>query len=151
MLLSAHLVELIREHAEELADTLAHKIRNHPDLPNFAKRTPADLKNWCADQIRSLSSSLLAEGEDFKRYRLIGVARFKESKPLHEPVLGLFLLKETIADFVRQRGYPMGAVDLYAEEDLERRIGRFFDTAVYHLVCGYEEGMHAPRASSWRF
>jgi hypothetical protein len=33
-------------------------------------------------------------------------------------------------------------VDLYAEEELERRVGRFFDELTIHMVRGYETAWH---------
>jgi hypothetical protein len=30
------------------------------------------------------------------------------------------------------------SVDLYAKEELERRVGRFFDELTIHMVRGYE-------------
>jgi hypothetical protein len=32
-------------------------------------------------------------------------------------------------------------MQLYAEEELEHRVGRFFDILVYHLVKGYESAL----------
>jgi hypothetical protein len=51
-------------------------------------------------------------------------------------------------DFVQEQGLRNDSVefyvelysyvDLYAEEELEHRVGRFFDDLVVHLVRGYE-------------
>jgi hypothetical protein len=32
-------------------------------------------------------------------------------------------------------------IELYAEEELEHRVGRFFDFMLYHVVRGYEAAM----------
>ena len=77
-----------------------------------------------------------------QRYRALGSARFEESIPLHEAVLRLLLLKDSIIEFVYEQGLPMTALDLYTQEELEHRISRFFDIAVYNIVCGYEEALH---------
>jgi hypothetical protein len=145
MLLSGRLVQLIQDHADRIADTLVRKVRGHSDLVTLAKRHPTELHNWCADQVSCLNESLLAPGDELKpRYTSLGRARFAESIPLHEAVLRLFLLKDTIIEFVHTQGLPMTALDLYAQEELEQRISRFFDVAVYHVVCGYEEAMRTP-------
>jgi hypothetical protein len=74
--------------------------------------------------------------------------RFGEAVPLHEAVLRFLLLKDRIIDFAYDQALPTNALDLYTEEALERRICHFFDAAVYHLVCGYEEAMRGPTRMS---
>jgi hypothetical protein len=145
MLLSGRLVRLIQDHSDGIADALLDRVRNHPDLTVLAKRSQRELHDWCAEQVTYLNASLLAKGEELKpRYESFGRARFSESIPLHEAVLRFFLLKDTIIELVHTQALPMTALDLYAEEELEQRICRFFDAAVYHVVCGYEEAMRAP-------
>jgi hypothetical protein len=39
----------------------------------------------------------------------------------------------------------MTAVQLYAEEELEQRIGRFLDECVYRVVRGYERALRVER------
>jgi hypothetical protein len=41
-------------------------------------------------------------------------------------------------DFVGEQGLTKDSVELYAEEELERRVGRFFDVLVIHMARGYE-------------
>jgi hypothetical protein len=143
MLLSGKLVQLIQDHAESIARILTEKVRSHPELHVLAKRPSNDLAIWCSHQVTNLNSSLMAGRNELKqRYRALGSARFEESIPLHEAVLRLHLLKDTIIEFVHEQGLPMTALDLYTQEELEHRIGRFFDIAVYNIVCGYEEALH---------
>src|SRR5689334_25180067 len=147
MLLSGRLVRLIQDHSQGVANDLTERIGAHPELPVLAKRPIQELHNWCAEQIGYLNSSLLAKGEEIRgRYQSFGRARFEESIPLHEAVLRFFLLKDTVIEFVHTQGLPMSAVDLYAQEELEQRICRFLDAAVYHVVCGYEQAMRTPAA-----
>jgi hypothetical protein len=35
----------------------------------------------------------------------------------------------------------MTALQLYAQEEFEQRMGSFFDACVYHIVRGYEKAM----------
>ena len=142
MLLSGKLIQLIQDHADSIARTLTERVRSHPDLHVLAKRPSNELTRWCSDQVTNLNSSLMAGRNELKqRYRAFGSARFEESIPLHEAVLRLLLLKDSIIEFVHEQGLPMTALDLYTQEELEHRIGRFFDIAVYSVVCGYEEAL----------
>jgi hypothetical protein len=58
-----------------------------------------------------------------------------------EAVLRLHLLKGAIIDFARQDAVPVTSVQIYAEQELEDRLGHFFDALVYYIVCGYEKAM----------
>jgi hypothetical protein len=145
MLLSERLIRLIQNHSEALSAALVAKIRAHPDLTTLSKLTTPQLQDWCSHQIEYLNSSLLEPGEEIKaRFKALGRARFEESIPMHEAVLRIFLLKDAIIEFVHEQGFPLSALDLYAQEEVEQRISRFFDAGVYHVVCGYEEAMHEP-------
>ena len=142
MLLSRNLVQLIETHSEGIANALVLKIQNHSRLTVLASRPVEELREWCGSQLRDLHSSLLANRDALRdRYRMLGSARFEESIPLHEAVMRLLLLKEDILDFVREQGLPMTAMDLYVVEEFDHRIEHFFDSAVYHVVCGYEDAM----------
>ena len=150
-MLSGRLVQLIEEHWEDIAGRVVREIRRHPDLPVLARRPDAELKEWCQGILTNLGYWLAAtRGEELRgRYEGLGRTRFEESVPLHEAVLRFFVLKDKIIDFVHQQGFAMTSIELYAEEELERRVHRFFDVMVYHLVRGYEHAMRvAARAAS---
>ena len=69
---------------------------------------------------------------------MLGKARFEESVPLHESVRALAIVKDKMIEFVHYQGIARTALDLYAEEELERRVGHFFDALTIHMVRGYE-------------
>lgn len=50
----------------------------------------------------------------------------------------LSIAKDKMIDFISQQGLAKTAMELYAEEELERRVGRFFDVLIIHMVRGYE-------------
>ena len=94
--------------------------------------------------VENLDSWLAHEREDqiVKRQEEIGKLRFQQGIPLHDAVRGLMLVKDNMIEYLEERGSPHDSVALYAEEELEHRIGRFFDTLVIHLVRGYETAWH---------
>jgi hypothetical protein len=140
--LETDLVRLIQAHAEGIANALVLKIQIHPALRVLAAHPAEELRAWCGSQLGSLNSSLLIKDDALRqRYRMLGSARFQESIPLHEVVLRLLILKEDIIDFVREQGLPMTALDLYAVKEFDQRIEHFFDSAIYDVVCGYEEAI----------
>jgi hypothetical protein len=142
-MLSGRLVQNIETHWEEIAARLIQKIRRHPETPALGALPDAQLRDWCQTILENLQSWLPSGGEEEirRRYEAMGGDRFEESIPLHEAVLRLQLLKGAIIDFARQDAVPVTSVQIYAEQELEDRLGHFFDALVYYIVCGYEKAM----------
>ena len=139
-MLSVRLMQLIEGHWEEIANRLIVAIRSHPDTQGLAVRPEIEIREWCREILQNLGYLLTASKEDEvkRRLRVLGRMRFEENIPLHEAVLRVQILKDKILGFVHDQGFPLTALEIYAEEELERRIGRFFDAVTYHIVCGYE-------------
>ena len=63
----------------------------------------------------------------------------------------MHLIKDKMLDFIRSRGFAANALEIYAEEELEHRVGKFFDNLTYHMVHGYESALkHAGAISVHR-
>lgn len=138
-MISTKLVQVIEGHWEEIAARLIREVRKHPEMPNLSRQTDAEFREWCRTILENLGYLLSApKDEEMGRFQVLGRTRFEENVPLHEAVLRLHILKDKIIGFVHEQGFPMSAMHLYAEEELELRIGRFFDACVYHVVRGYE-------------
>lgn len=139
-MLSTKLVQLIEAHWEEIAQRVIAAIRNHPDMEYLSKRPEIELREWCQEILEHLGDSLsVAKHADMqRRFQILGKLRFEENVPLHEAVLRFHLLREKVVGFIHEQGFPINAMQLYAEEELEQRMGRFLDACVYHVVCGYE-------------
>jgi hypothetical protein len=80
------------------------------------------------------------------KYQALGKLRFEQNVPLHESVRGLFFIREKMLDFVEEHIFTKNTLELYAEEELERRLGRFFDILTIHLVQGYERALRRTQA-----
>jgi hypothetical protein len=106
-------------------------------LPEF------ELREWGRDILHNLGHWLAAgnEAELGRRYEELGRIRFTEHVPLAESVRGLFLLRETMIDYVQEHFFAKNSLEFCAEEELERRLGRFFDVLVCGLVRGYERAL----------
>lgn len=140
-MLSGTLILLIETHSEEIASRLIAAIRKHPDMQNLAKRPDLELRDWCRRVLDNLGHLLSAStnGDVSRRFELLGRTRFEEGIPLHESVLSCHLLKEKMLGCVHEQSAPMTSLQLYAEKELEQRIGVFFDACVYRIVRGHEE------------
>jgi hypothetical protein len=141
-MLSIKLVQLIERNWQEIANRMAVTVRKHPNLPMLAKKSDADMRDWSQRILENLGELLSSpKEEDTRHFQTLGKTRFEEQVPLHEAVLRFQILKDKIIGFIHEQGLPMDALQLYAEEELERRVDRFFDACVYNLVRGYEDAM----------
>jgi len=142
-MLSTKMVELIESNWEEITDRLIRAVKTHPELPNLAARPDLELREWCRDLLHNLGYLLSAtkDAEVQRRFQVLGKTRFEENVPLHEAVLRMHLLKDKVIGFIHEQGFPMSAMQLYAEEELEHRLSRLFDAGVYHVVRGYESAL----------
>ena len=138
-MLSARLIHLIETHHKELADRVLRGIWRRQDLSHIARLPEAELRERGRTIIEHLGEWLLGNEEEIgKRQEAVGRLRFEQSVPLHESVHALCLIKNTVIEFIEEQGIPRDTIGLYAEEELEHRLGKFFDQLIIHLVRGYE-------------
>ena len=142
-MVSARLVHQIETHWEAVSTRLTRRIRACPDVPTLARRPESELHQVCQRLLSNLGNYLVSGGayELGERYEEIGRQRFHEKIPLHEAVRALQIIKEETEDYIRDQGFHQNSVELYAEEELEHQLGRFFDLLQFHLIKGYESAM----------
>jgi len=143
-MLSAKFVQMIETHADQIARSVCGLVRRDPKTARIASLPEAELRSHCQEILQNLGHWLTASPEEAvaRRFEALGELRRREKVPLAESVHAVHLLKEKMLDYIRDQGLAQTSVDLYAEEELEHQVGCFFDSAVYHLIRGYE---HAPQ------
>ena len=151
-MIAAKLVELIEIHARPLAGDVAHDLTTSPRTPGFRAVRPPDLElrifqilthlgNWIGDP---RSQTVEAEFTDWGR------RRFDQGIPLSELVSAIIILKQHLRRYVSDNGLVDASfprveqeyvlpLHLHSLQDLNIRIGQFFDEALYDLVRGYED------------
>lgn len=139
-MLSAKLINLIETHQDQIAANVILEVRRRPDLAGLRQLSDVELRERGQQILEHLGHWLSKghEAEIEQRYEMLGKIRFEESIPLHESVRALIIIKDKMIDFVHDQGLARTSLDLYAEEELERRVGRFFDELAIHMVRGYE-------------
>jgi hypothetical protein len=137
------LVQQIEDHWQAIATRTVRKVRNCSDLPHLREMPASDLELISQRTLQNLSGWLHnnPELEMGHRYQEVGRQRFRDGMLIHEAVRGIQLMKESTLDYIREQGFTSSSVEILAEEELEFRLGRFFDLLVFHLVKGYEEEM----------
>ncbi len=142
-MLSARLVRLIEHNWDAIVVRVLRAIRHDPEFSLLRRLSEAELREWGRDISENLHHWLIdaREEEVAARYEAQGRLRFEEEVPLYECVRAGCVLKEKILEFVEEQAQDKNFINLYAEEELEHRLGRFFDLTTCHLVRGYEKAL----------
>jgi len=135
---------MIEDHSDGIADRFVRRLRQDAHLAQISRLPESELRGRALDVVRNFGHWLVPgqEQETAQRFEDLGRRRAAESIPLCEVVRALQILKEDVLDYVREQGVGRTYLELYAEEELEHIAGKFFDSAVYHVVCGYEGAKH---------
>jgi hypothetical protein len=139
-MISAKLVHRIEDHWEQVSARFFRLMRSSQDMPHFARLPESELTEVCRRVLRNLGNWLVSGSESdiawiFER---IGAERHRSGIPLSEAIRVVQLLKDATVSFIQDEGPVDNSVQLYAEEELENQLGRFFDLLVFHLARGYE-------------
>jgi hypothetical protein len=139
--LSARLIRLIEEHAEQLTSGALADLASNPRTKTFARLGGEELHRRVYDVYHNLGRWIGDKTEEQLEatYGGLGRARYKEGIPLSEVVYVLVLVKDHLRKYIRAVGLVDSTVELYLEEELHLSIGHFFDKALYYTVKGYEE------------
>jgi hypothetical protein len=149
-MLSGKLVHLIESHWEEIISSVIGRIRREPQMEHYRARVESELREWGQVLLQNLGHWLtIRAGEEIgQRYEELGRQRFEADVPLHESVRCLCILRQRVLDFVEERVLNKSSLELYAEEELDRHLGRFFDILTIHMVKGYEAALRKEMAIS---
>ena len=131
-------------------DRVFSEIRRDPETSKFPKVIEAEWRDWGQMVLQNLSHWLAGgnQAELAEKCELLGKQRCEEEVPLETCVRRLCLIRQKTMDYVDQQMIDKNMLELYAEEQLLRRLARFFDFTLVHLVRGYERELRADLAVS---
>lgn len=151
-MIGAKLVELIEVHALRLTSDIAQDLSRNERTRGFRGVPREDLEqrifqilghlgNWIG---APYSTTVQAEFADWGR------RRFDQGIALSELVYAVLILKQHLRQYISDNGlvddsFPRIEGDyilplhLHSIQELNTRVGVFFDEALYQLACGYEE------------
>lgn len=139
-MLSARLIKLIEEHAEDLTREVLRDLAGNARTPSYNSLPADELHRRVYDVYHNLGRWLGDKTEEHleSTFGGLGRRRHAEGVPLSEAMYALVLIKDHLRGYIRAVGLVDSTVELYLEEELHLQIGNFFDNAVYHMVKGYE-------------
>ncbi|GIU76701.1 MAG: hypothetical protein KatS3mg004_3788 [Bryobacteraceae bacterium] len=139
-MVSAKLVHQMEDHWEAITARFLRRLRQHSGLPHISRMPESELTETCRKLLKRLGHWLIScsEEEIANLYEKVGHDRYVQGIPLSESIRAVQLLKEACLDYIRDEAFVQTSVDLYAEEELELQLGRFFDLLIFYLARGYE-------------
>lgn len=140
-MISAKLVQLIEEHAEQLTQEFLKDVRTNPKTSFYHDVATEELHNRTYDVYKNLSDWLIdkTEKEVEQKYLALGKRRLLEKIPLSQVIYALALTKSHLIDYVKRSGLADTALEFYQELELFYLVSQFYDRAIYYTICGYEE------------
>ena len=149
-MISGKLIHLIETHGEAIVNRVAEQIGHEPDMIHVRVVLGSELAEWRQEFLQNFGHWLAAGHDEVvaHRYQHIGQQRCEEKIPLHECVHGLCLLRAKMLDYVEEQIFTKDTMELYAQEELDRRVGRFFDLLIVNLVRGYERALRTAAAAA---
>jgi hypothetical protein len=151
-MLSSKLVRLIEDHWDLLTTGIVKEIRIDTRLLYVGGLPESELRERARDILERLGHWLTTAGDHelARHFEHLGAVRHEEGIPLDEVVLAYLKIKNQMIEFARAQGIGPSAMELYAEEELQHGVSRFFDGAIYHLVRGYARAHDAPHPAAVR-
>jgi hypothetical protein len=138
--LSARLIKLIEDHAEDLTREVLRDLAGNARTPSYNSLPADEMHRRVYDVYHNLGRWLGDKTEEHleSTFGGLGRRRHAEGVPLSEAVYALVLIKDHLRGYIRAVGLVDSTVELYLEEELHLQIGNFFDNAMYQTVKGYE-------------
>ena len=127
-MLSARLVTMIENHAEELARSVVGDIQGNPKTPTYSKLPAEALHRRVHEVFRDFGQWLeYKPDETMKRwYGELGRKRYAEEIGLPEVIYALLLTKYHLQDYIRSAGLVDSAMELYQGDGVAALGQRFF-------------------------
>ena len=139
-MISTRLVHQIEDHWEAISSRFLRQLRASHHLQHLSRIPESEITEICHRVLHNLGHWLVSSSEEeiARIYEKHGQERYLQGMPLSEAIRALKLLKEATENYIRDEFTAQSTVDVFAEEELEHQLGRFFDLMLYYLARGYE-------------
>jgi hypothetical protein len=139
-MISTRLVTQIEDHWEAISVRFLRQLRASHHLPHLSQIPESEITETCSRVLHNLGHWLVSSSDDeiARLYEKYGHDRYHQGMPFSEALRAVQLMKDATLNYIRDEFMVRTSVDVYAEEELEHQLGRFFDLMLYHLARGYE-------------
>ena len=148
-MISNTLVQSIEDHWVQICAAAERDLASDTELGELSKIV-GSFRDDVEKLVRNLGQWLSGGNRPAlaKNYEELGEECYQRGIPPHLLIRAVTLCKRRIQDFIRDQGHAESTVQIYAEEELELRVDRFFDYLVYWTVRGYWQAMQAATRTS---
>jgi hypothetical protein len=140
-MITLRLASLIETHSQEITRKLLSEIRKSPRTADMRKIPELELRVATMEVLRQLREWLLVKTDaDVQvRYRWLGEHWAWQGAALSDCCWTLMLTKHCLWEFLQEQVIISSGVEIYGEMELVVSLNRFFDSALCHLVEGYQQ------------
>jgi len=155
-MVALRLIRLIETHSEQIAGTLASRIRTSPKTSELQKISESELLTGLRELLLHMSEWLLSKTENDieQRYNQIAIRRASQGIALADSCWAVVMTKEYLWDFIQKEGFLRNPIELYGEMELLALVDQFFDRALCYMAEGYSQALPeiaAPRKKQREF
>jgi hypothetical protein len=151
-MIGAKLIELIEVHAPRLTSDVTQDLMTNDRTRGFRAVDREDLEQRVF-QILNHLGSWIGDPHAVKvqaEFNGWGRRRFDQGIPVSQLIYAIIVIKQHLrryisdhglvdASFPRVEGDYILPLHLHSLQELNASVGQFFDEALYHLACGYEQ------------
>lgn len=139
------LVRRIENNWLEIAESIVRRVNRDPKVPHYHALPNDDVIQRAKDIANNLGHWLERRNDTelVARYEWLGRKRFSEGIPLPEVLRVIHTIKGQIAEYARDQHLEFSPLEMHAETELVRALGRCFDLMLYAVAKGYEEARKA--------
>ncbi len=143
MLICDKLVKLIERDADQLTNSWLQDVQKNPTTPayhTFGEKKLYQRAFVVYSQLGKWISEETTKDDIARSYKALGSQRRKEGFPLSEVIQALIITRRHLWAKVLSDGFLDTALDMHKALDLNNRVVRFFDRAIFYAAEGYESG-----------
>jgi hypothetical protein len=151
-MIALRLIRLIETHSEQIARTLATRIRSSPKTNQLQKISESELLSGLQELLLHMSEWLLSKTENDieQRYHQIAARRASQGVALADSCWAVVMTKEYLWDFIQKEGFLRNPIELYGEMELLALVDQFFDRALCYMAEGYSQNQLSPEVAAPR-
>jgi hypothetical protein len=140
-MVSTRLVHQIEDHWSHISGRFLRLLLTCEEPRFLSHITESEASDACRRALGNLGNWLVSGSDSVivQEYERIGAERHRHGTPLSVAIRCVQLMKDATIGYIHDEGTISSTIDLYAEEELENRLGRFFDVLIFHLARGYEK------------
>ena len=151
-MIAAKLVELIEIHSLRLTSDIVDDLSSNERTPGFRAVPRPELEQRVFKLLHQLGDWIGDPRSDKTRAEFTdwGRRRFDQGIPISELIFAVIVIKQHLRRYISDNGLVAASfprvdgdyvlpLHLHSLQDLNTRVERFFDEALYDLAIGYEE------------